>query len=109
MGAGKAVMKDHEKHAHHKAQQGGLYSVADGVRAEGRADGALLKIFDGGGKSAGAERQCQVVSGFPAEVAGDLAAIVHSALNGGSGSYAVIQNHGHLAGKALLSKRSETH
>src|SRR4029077_8403623 len=85
----------------------GLHSVADGVRAKGWANGAFFEIFDGSRKRTGAERQCQVVSGFLAEVAGNLAAIINSALYGGSGSYAVIQNNGHLAANVLLSEGSK--
>jgi len=42
--------------------------VADGVRAERRPDGALLKIFDRGGKRAGAKDKREIMGTLLAEV-----------------------------------------
>src|SRR5260370_15793863 len=56
---------------------------------------------------AGAESQRQIVSRFLAEIAGNLAAILNLALDGGRGNNPVIQNDGHLAANILLSEGPE--
>ena len=60
------------------------------------------------GKRAGAKGQRQIVRGFLAEIAGDLAVILNLALDGRCGSHEMIQNDGHLAAQIILSEGSET-
>ena len=55
VGAGDAVVHQHENHDHHEAEDGSLHAVADGVGAERRANGALFEVLDGGGERAGAQ------------------------------------------------------
>ncbi len=65
VGAGEAVVNEHEEHDYDKAEDGGLNAVADGIRAERRANGAFFKILDGSGQRACTQDQREIVGGSP--------------------------------------------
>ncbi len=82
--------------------------MANGVGAQGRADGALFQVLDRSWQRASAEHQCQVVRRFLTKISLDEARIVDAAVDHRRGVDAVLQNDGHLAVDVLLRKGAET-
>ena len=81
--------------------------MTNGVRAQGRAHGALLKIFDRGRECSGAKFDRQFVRGLLRVVAFDHAAVFNLAVDGGRLRDAMVEHNRQLLAHILFGERAK--
>src|SRR2546421_5858560 len=103
--ARKPIIDQHEEHNNDETEHRSLHAVADGVRSEGWAYRALLKILNGSGQRARPEYQRQFVCAILAEVSFNHARVFDAAINHGSGLDLMIEDNGHFIANILFRER----
>ena len=81
--------------------------MANGIGAEGGANGTLLEILDGSRERAGAKDKREIVGFFLSEVSFDEAGIFNAILDDRRGIDAMFEDDGHLAADVLFREGAE--